>query len=295
MTDNAQQNLKEYVTAMIGGQLFGLPILRVQDVFMPERLTRVPLAPPEIAGVLNLRGRIVTLIDMRRRFGLGEREPGATAMAIGVESRGESYGLLIDSVGEVLKLDEGTREPNPVNLDARLARVSSGIYRLDGQLLDRARRRPRARHRSERDGGVTDSSERLVEAELDRQERGNAMKTCLVVDDSSVIRKVARRILEGLEFEIVEAEDGEQALDACRRKLPDAILLDWNMPKMDGYEFLRTLRRLPGGDSPKVVFCTTENDVAHIARALHAGANEYIMKPFDKEIVEAKFQEVGLI
>jgi len=121
------------------------------------------------------------------------------------------------------------------------------------------------------------------------------MKTCLVVDDSSVIRKVARRILEGLDFQIVEAEDGEQALEACRKQLPEAILLDWNMPKMDGYEFLRSLRRLPGGDAPKVVFCTTENDVAHIARALHAGANEYIMKPFDKEIVEAKFQEVGLI
>jgi len=121
------------------------------------------------------------------------------------------------------------------------------------------------------------------------------MKTCLVVDDSSVIRKVARRILEGLEFAIVEAENGEDAIETCKRQLPDAILLDWNMPKMDGYDFLRVLRRLPGGDKPKVVFCTTENDVAHIARALHAGANEYIMKPFDKEIVEAKFQEVGLI
>jgi two-component system, chemotaxis family, chemotaxis protein CheY len=121
------------------------------------------------------------------------------------------------------------------------------------------------------------------------------MKTCLVVDDSSVIRKVARRILEGLGFQIAEAENGEEALQACRRSLPDAILLDWNMPKMDGYDFLRLLRRLPGGDGPKVVFCTTENDVAHIARALHAGANEYIMKPFDKEIVEAKFQEVGLV
>jgi two-component system chemotaxis response regulator CheY len=127
------------------------------------------------------------------------------------------------------------------------------------------------------------------------QERGGVMKTCLVVDDSSVIRKVARRILERLEFQILEAEDGEQALDACKRQLPEAILLDWNMPKMDGYEFLRMLRRLPGGDGPKVVFCTTENDVAHIARALHAGADEYIMKPFDKEIVEAKFQEVGLL
>jgi two-component system chemotaxis response regulator CheY len=121
------------------------------------------------------------------------------------------------------------------------------------------------------------------------------MKTCLVVDDSSVIRKVARRILEGLDFQILEAENGEEAIEMCRSQLPDAILLDWNMPKMDGYDFLRVLRRLPGGDKPKVVFCTTENDVAHIARALHAGANEYIMKPFDKDIVEAKFQEVGLI
>ena len=126
-------------------------------------------------------------------------------------------------------------------------------------------------------------------------QREAVMKTCLVVDDSSVIRKVARRILERLDFQIVEAEDGEQALDACRSSMPEAVLLDWNMPKMDGYEFLRNLRRLPKGDLPKVVFCTTENDVAHIARALHAGANEYIMKPFDKDIVEAKFQEVGLI
>ena len=121
------------------------------------------------------------------------------------------------------------------------------------------------------------------------------MKTCLVVDDSSVIRKVARRILEGLDFQIVEAEDGEKALEVCKRAMPEAVLLDWNMPVMDGYEFLRALRAMPHGDKPKVVFCTTENDLAHIARAMHAGADEYIMKPFDKEIVEAKFQEVGLI
>jgi two-component system, chemotaxis family, chemotaxis protein CheY len=120
-------------------------------------------------------------------------------------------------------------------------------------------------------------------------------KTCLIVDDSSIIRKVARRILESLEFRIVEAENGEQAFAACRRALPDAILLDWNVPKMDGYDFLRELRRLPGGDQPKVVFCTTENDVAHIARALQAGANEYIMKPFDKDVVQEKFQEIGLL
>src|SRR5262249_21884903 len=100
------------------------------------------------------------------------------------------------------------------------------------------------------------------------------MKTCLVVDDSSVIRKVARRILEGLAFEITEAEDGQQALDCCRRELPDAVLLDRNMPVMDGSEFLKALRRLPGGDKPKVVFCTTENDVVHIARALHGGEGQ---------------------
>src|ERR1700675_3485656 len=116
MNETADHNLHEYVTAVIGGQLFGLPILRVQDVFMPERLTRVPLAPPEIAGVLNLRGRIVTLIDMRCRLGLEKREDDGPCMAIGVESRGESYGLLIDSVGEVLKLDDAACEANPVNL-----------------------------------------------------------------------------------------------------------------------------------------------------------------------------------
>jgi two-component system chemotaxis response regulator CheY len=121
------------------------------------------------------------------------------------------------------------------------------------------------------------------------------MPICLVVDDSGVIRKIARHILEGLDFQVVEAGDGEKALEVCRRGLPDAILLDWNMPVMDGYEFLGHLRRMPGGDAPRVVFCTTENDIAHIASALAAGANEYIMKPFDREIVAAKFQEVGLI
>jgi purine-binding chemotaxis protein CheW len=134
-TQTLTSNLKEYVTATIGGQLFGLPIQQVQDVFMPERLTRVPLAPPEIAGVLNLRGRIVTLIDMRDRLGLTLRASEGQAMAIGVEAGGESYGLLIDSVGEVLKLDDAGREPNPINLDPRLARVSAGIHRLEGQLL----------------------------------------------------------------------------------------------------------------------------------------------------------------
>jgi purine-binding chemotaxis protein CheW len=131
----ASEQLSEYVTVWIGDQLFGLPISRVQDVFMLDRLTRVPLAPPEIAGVLNLRGRIVTAIDMRCRLGLAPRDDAKRMMAVGIEQHGESYGVLIDTVGEVLKLADDTREPNPVNLDRSLARVSAGVHRLEGQLL----------------------------------------------------------------------------------------------------------------------------------------------------------------
>jgi purine-binding chemotaxis protein CheW len=132
---NTNEHTIEYVTATIGGQLFGLPISGVQDVFMPERLTRVPLAAPEFAGMLNLRGRIVTAIDMRRRLGLAAPEEGKQGMAIGIESKGEFYGLLIDAIGEVLKLSAASREDNPVNLDARLTRVSAGVHRLEGSLL----------------------------------------------------------------------------------------------------------------------------------------------------------------
>ena len=121
------------------------------------------------------------------------------------------------------------------------------------------------------------------------------MKTCLVVDDSTVIRKVARRILEDFAFDVREAEDGSAALDACRSRMPDSILLDWNMPVMDGLAFLKALRGEPGGAEPKVIFCTTENDVGQIAKAMLAGADEYIMKPFDKEILQSKLEEAGLL
>jgi two-component system chemotaxis response regulator CheY len=124
---------------------------------------------------------------------------------------------------------------------------------------------------------------------------GVEMKKCLVVDDSRVIRKVARRILEDLDFSIDEADDGTSALDHCRASMPDAILLDWNMPHMNGLEFLRALRKEKGGNSPVVVFCTTENDIEHITQAINAGANEFIMKPFDRDIIQAKFSEVGLV
>lgn len=128
------------------------------------------------------------------------------------------------------------------------------------------------------------------------QDLGKAhMRRCLIVDDSRVVRKVARRIVEDLRFEAEEAADGAQALETCRKAMPDAILLDWNMPVMNGIDFLRALRREPGGDRPTVVFCTTENDMSHIAEAMRSGANEYIMKPFDSEIIESKFSEVGLV
>jgi two-component system, chemotaxis family, chemotaxis protein CheY len=105
---------------------------------------------------------------------------------------------------------------------------------------------------------------------------------------------VARRILEELRFTASEAENGRDALDQCRMSMPDAVLLDWNMPVMDGIAFLVALRKEQRGNAPKVIFCTTENDVEHITRAISAGANEYIMKPFDRDIIEAKFHEVGL-
>ena len=119
----------------------------------------------------------------------------------------------------------------------------------------------------------------------------------MIVDDAVVVRGlVSRWIDEEPDLKTVASlRTGREAVDQLLRHNPEVVLLDWNMPVMDGYDFLKALRKMPGGDAPKVVFCTTENDVAHIARALSAGANEYIMKPFDKEIVEAKFQEVGLI
>jgi two-component system chemotaxis response regulator CheY len=118
------------------------------------------------------------------------------------------------------------------------------------------------------------------------------MKSCLVVDDSSVVRKVARRILEDMDFVVQEAEDGQEAFDKCRHEMPDAILLDWQMPIMGGIEFLKLLRAYVGGGLPKIVFCVTENDIGQIALALKAGADDFMMKPFDRDILEAKFTHV---
>ncbi|MGB9153604.1 MAG: response regulator [Alphaproteobacteria bacterium] len=121
------------------------------------------------------------------------------------------------------------------------------------------------------------------------------MKTCLIVDDSRVIRKVARQIFEAIGFGCDEAENGQVALDACKTKMPDLVLLDWTMPIMNGIDFMRAIRLLPGGDAPSVLFCTAKNDLAHIQEALAAGANEYIMKPFDADIVRDKLEMLGFI
>ena len=122
-----------------------------------------------------------------------------------------------------------------------------------------------------------------------------ALPTCLVVDDSRVVRKVARRILEAHGYGVVEAENGQEALVQCRRALPRCVLLDWNMPVMNGLAFLKALRAEFGADGPMVVFCTTENEVGHMASAIESGAQEYIMKPFDEAILTGKFAQIGLL
>jgi purine-binding chemotaxis protein CheW len=137
-TSSASQNADgtaDFVTVYIGDQLFGVPISLVQDVFQPQRITRVPLSQPDIAGVLNLRGRIVTAIDCRSRLGMPPRTVSGPRMAVGIEHQSESYGLVIDKVGEVLSLSLQQFEANPANLDPKWRGVSKGVYRLDGKLL----------------------------------------------------------------------------------------------------------------------------------------------------------------
>lgn len=124
--------------------------------------------------------------------------------------------------------------------------------------------------------------------------RFSPKRLCLVADDSAVIRTAARSMLRDLRFQIAEAEDGAEALARCRERMPDAILLDGWMPNMDGFAFLRALRKRGVGASPKIIFCTTDRDASHIAQAIEAGAHEYMIKPFDRTILAAKFARLGL-
>ena len=124
-----------YVTVVTAGQLFGLRLERVRDVFVPRGLSKVPLAPPEVTGLLNLRGRIVTAIDLRRRLGLPPRADGSIPIAVGIEEKGELYGLIVDRVGDVLRLKRSTYEANPVNLDRSWAQLCAGVHRLEHDLM----------------------------------------------------------------------------------------------------------------------------------------------------------------
>ncbi len=119
--------------------------------------------------------------------------------------------------------------------------------------------------------------------------------SCLIVDDSKVVRKLERRIMEELGFVCDEAEDGKQAELYCQTKMPKLILLDWHMPVMNGLEFIKALRAMPGGAAPKVIFCTTESEMNNIMQALSSGADEYVMKPFDAEIIKGKLQQIGML
>jgi two-component system chemotaxis response regulator CheY len=121
------------------------------------------------------------------------------------------------------------------------------------------------------------------------------MKKCLVVDDSTTIRKAILMILRSFEFDFQEAENGKIALDVCYDAMPDVIILDWNMPVMTGIEFLEEMRRLPDGDIPKVIFCTTNTEMEHVQEALQKGADEYIMKPFTREIIQDKLEILGIL
>lgn len=121
------------------------------------------------------------------------------------------------------------------------------------------------------------------------------MSTCLIVDDSSTIRKITRKIMEEFKFTCIDAENGQIALDVCQKQMPDLVILDWNMPVMNGLEFLKSLRASKNGDQPKVIFCTTESGMDFVQNGIDAGADEYIMKPFDKSVIELKLIQLGII
>ena len=209
-----------------------------------------------------------------------------------VELDGHHYALIVDLVEDVV---EALSDPMPVRaaMGAGWERASQGMVETEnGPLL--------VVDVAALIGGVAEARRSLSSSlplpfnNCVVRSGKFGMKSCLIVDDSKVIRKVARHILETLEFEVDEAGDGQEALSRCEAKMPDVVLLDWNMPVMSGMEFLKLLRQRGHDDQPKVVFCTTENDMAHIRAALEAGADEYVMKPFDRETLHIKLQLVGV-
>ena len=269
-----------YLTLTVADQLCGVPVLAMRDVLGAQAITRIPLAPPEVAGSLNLRGRIVTAIDLRCRLGLPPRAEGQRgAMSVVVERDGELYSLLADQVGEVLPLPRADARANPATLDGVWRDVSRGVHRLGETAADR----PRCR---------ADPGDRLSHVRRpapqgirkgERTMTGESPATCLVVDDSRTVRKAARRILEKLGFTVAEAEDGAEALVACRGRMPQAVLLDWNMPVMDGIDFLRAARAgIRPGPAHRGALHDRGGDGRGSSRRSRRGAQEYVMKPFDE-------------
>ena len=221
MIDTAPISTAQFVTLTLGDQLFGVPVLDVRDVLRAQAITRIPLASPEIAGSLNLRGRIVTVIDLRRRLNLPRAATGPSQMSVVIEREGDLYALLVDQVSEVLTLESSQFERNPLTLTPRPRAVLRWAVPT-GDVTH-----ARFGLGSGADPGVGSMSE--------------DMPLCLVVDDSRVVRKVARRILEQHGFRVEEAENGLEGLVACQRSLPRCVLLDWNMPVMNGLGLLKAL------------------------------------------------------
>ena len=199
----AKEDNQVLVTLTVGEQLCGVPVLAVRDILGEQTITRIPLAPPEIAGSLNLRGRIVTAIDLRRRLRLPPAPPGQTRMSVVAEQGGELYALLVDQVSEVMSLKASDVRTEPADAGKMLGRFQHRHLPTGRAAAGRAGRR--------QDCWLCPAKDSVM------------ARTCLVVDDSRVVRKVARRILEANGFEVAEAADGQTALDACRDNCPTAF------------------------------------------------------------------------
>ena len=290
--DNTEGAVSEFVTAMIGGQLFGLPISRVQDVFMPERLTRVPLSSGEIAGVLNLRGRIVTVVDMRARLGLPPNEDGKPPMAVGVDLRGESYGLLIDQIGEVLKLADDGRSMGLVvdeiidiveeRLNIEVAGSREGILGsavIKGQATE-----------------VIDVGHFLPMAFADwfsRKEMRPSVtaQSVLLVDDSAFFRNMLAPVLKAAGYKVRVAPSAEEGLSALRSgQLFDVVLTDIEMPDMNGFEFAETIRADAHLSTMPIIALSSMVSPAAIERGRLAGFHDYVAK-FDRPGLIAALKE----
>jgi two-component system chemotaxis response regulator CheY len=276
----------------VAGRSAAISARDVQAVVELDGIVAVPRAPAHVLGLSALRSNTLTVIDVAAAMGVAPPTPLSPASRVAiVDHEGHRYALAVGAVEDVA---ETLSEPAPVPGEA-----GPGWQAASDGLIETAMG-PALRlsvaaviNGASRSGHSHNGYKWPASVRQNRQGRP-PMKHCLIIDDSRVIRKVSRHILESLGLAVDEAENGRDGLDKCEASMPDVILLDWNMPVMSGIEFIVQLRARPGGDRPKVVFCTTENDVAHIRQAISAGADEYVMKPFDHETLQIKLQLVGM-